>query len=75
MAARVTIDDIARLAGVSKATVSRVINQKPDIDPAIRSTVLRIMQEQDFVPSAGVCVYRPSQQTQRAIGDHPWQTQ
>ncbi len=51
MAASVTINDIARLAGVSKTTVSRVINQKPDVDAATRSKVLRIMDEQGFVPS------------------------
>jgi len=47
----VTINDIARLAGVSKATVSRVINQKPDVDSATRERILRIMREQGFVPS------------------------
>lgn len=51
MASRLTIDDIARLAGVSKATVSRVINQKPDVDPATRTRILRLMDEHGFVPS------------------------
>lgn len=51
MAGPVTINDIARLAGVSKATVSRVINQKPDVDPETRLRILRIMEEQGFVPS------------------------
>jgi LacI family transcriptional regulator len=51
MAGIVTINDIARLAGVSKATVSRVINQKPDVDPETRLRILRIMDEQGFVPS------------------------
>src|SRR5579883_719725 len=43
--------NIARLAGVSTATVSRVLNQKPDVDPATRERILRIMEEQGFVPS------------------------
>lgn len=47
-----TINDIARLAGVSKATVSRVLNQKPDVDPATRERILHVMKEQGFVPSA-----------------------
>src|SRR5437879_13664594 len=51
MAEKLTIQDIARLAGVSKATVSRVLNQKPDVDPATRERILRIMDEQGFVPS------------------------
>src|SRR5689334_20581222 len=51
MAGMVTINDIARLAGVSKATVSRVINQKPDVDPETRMKIMRIMEEQGFVPS------------------------
>jgi LacI family transcriptional regulator len=48
---RVTIQDIARLAGVSKATVSRVINQKPDVDDVTRERILRIVDEHDFVPN------------------------
>jgi LacI family transcriptional regulator len=51
MAEKLTILDIARLAGVSKATVSRVLNQKPDVDPATRERILRIMEEQGFVPN------------------------
>jgi LacI family transcriptional regulator len=52
MAGKLTIQDIARLAGVSKATVSRVLNHKPDVDPVTRERILRIMDEQGFVPSA-----------------------
>ena len=51
MAEKITIRDIARLAGVSKATVSRVLNQKPDVDPATRERILRIMEERAFLPS------------------------
>ncbi len=52
MVAKPTIDDIARLAGVSKATVSRVLNRKPDVDPVTRERILQIVEEQHFVPSA-----------------------
>lgn len=51
MRSKLTIQDIARLAGVSKATVSRVINQKANVDPATRERVLRIINEKGFVPS------------------------
>ena len=51
MAEKHTIEDIARLAGVSKATVSRVLNNKPDVDPATRARILRIVEEVSFVPS------------------------
>lgn len=51
MSGKPTIDDIARMAGVSKATVSRVLNRKPDVDPATRERILRIVEEQNFVPS------------------------
>ncbi|GHO45958.1 LacI family DNA-binding transcriptional regulator [Ktedonospora formicarum] len=51
MVGKLTIQDIARLAGVSKATVSRVLNAKPDVDPATRERILQIMQEQGFVPN------------------------
>ena len=50
-ASKPTISDIARLAGVSKATVSRVLNDKPDVDGETRERILRIIDEQGFVPS------------------------
>lgn len=62
MADRITIQDIARIAGVSKATVSRVINQKPDVDAITRERVLRIMDEHEYVPNiaaAGLAGGRP----------------
>ena len=46
-----TIQDIARLAGVSKATVSRVLNHHPSVNALLRERVQRVMQEYDFVPS------------------------
>ncbi|WP_052888809.1 LacI family DNA-binding transcriptional regulator [Thermogemmatispora carboxidivorans] len=51
MAHKVTILDIARLAKVSTTTVSRVLHNKPDVDPATRERILRIVEEQGFVPS------------------------
>lgn len=50
MKEKLTIQDIARLAGVSKATVSRVLNHKPDVDPATRERIVQIMQAHGFVP-------------------------
>jgi len=50
--AKLTIRDIARLAGVSTATVSRVLNNKPDVDPATRERIMSIVNEQRYVPSA-----------------------
>ncbi len=51
MAGKLTIKDIAQLADVSTATVSRVLNQKQDVDPKTREHILRIMEEQGFVPN------------------------
>lgn len=49
---KVTISDIARMANVSKATVSRVINNKPEgVGKETRDNVLRIIEECGFQPS------------------------
>lgn len=50
MPGKPTIRDIAQLAGVSIATVSRVLNGKPDVDPLTRERVIRLIQEHGFVP-------------------------
>jgi LacI family transcriptional regulator len=47
-AGRATIRDIARLAGVSIATVSRVLNDRPDVAPDTRDAVLRHIREHNF---------------------------
>lgn len=47
-----TIRDIADLAGVSKSTVSRVINNFPNVNEKTREKVMHIMDETNFLPSA-----------------------
>ncbi len=48
---RLVIRDIAALAGVSVATVSRVLNTRPDVSPATRDLVLRHVRERGYVTS------------------------
>src|SRR3954465_12753944 len=46
--ARVTIREIADLAGVSVATVSRVMNGRDDVAPETRELVQRIVREHGY---------------------------
>lgn len=48
---RVTIDDVAKLAGVSYQTVSRVINNKPYVSTATRQRVQEVIDETGYRPS------------------------
>jgi len=50
---RATIRDIASLAGVSIATVSRVLNQRPDVSPETREAVLQVVREYGFSMNRG----------------------
>ena len=45
---RATIRGVATAAGVSIATVSRVLNGRPDVAPETREIVLRAVREQGF---------------------------
>ena len=45
---RATIRDIARFAGVSVATVSRVINDRPDVSDETRAAVTRVVRAHNF---------------------------
>jgi DNA-binding LacI/PurR family transcriptional regulator len=47
---RITIADIARMAGVSKQTVSRVINDKPDVAPQTRERIKVIIKSMGYSP-------------------------
>ena len=47
---KMTIADIAKASGVSTATVSRILNNKPDVADETRQRVLQFMDEQKFTP-------------------------
>jgi len=47
-----TINEIAALAGVSKSTVSRVLNNSGYVSPHVRSRVEQIIHEKNYAPSA-----------------------
>jgi DNA-binding LacI/PurR family transcriptional regulator len=46
-----TINDVAALAGVSRTTTSRVLNNRPRVDDATRRRVLQAIDELGYVPS------------------------
>ncbi|MCM3635572.1 LacI family DNA-binding transcriptional regulator [Paenibacillus camelliae] len=45
------INDVVRLSGVSKSTVSRVINNYPHIAPEKRERVIKVMKEIGYTPN------------------------
>jgi len=47
---KLTIRHIAKLAGVSRSTVSRVINDHPNVSPETREQVLQVVAETGFHP-------------------------
>jgi len=47
---RITIVDVAQKAGVSKATVSAVINTKNTVEPGTRDHILEVMKKLNFRP-------------------------
>lgn len=48
-----TINDIARIAGVSKKSVSRVLNNEAGISEATRKRIKEIMREHGYAPNRG----------------------
>lgn len=49
---RITIKQVAKQAGVSAQTVSRVINERPDVAPDTRERVLQVVQQLGYHPSS-----------------------
>lgn len=47
----ITIEDVARVANVSKATVSAVLNNKSTVAPATRDKVLEVIRRLNYRPS------------------------
>ena len=47
-----SLETIARLAGVSRSTVSRVVNDDPRVRAAVRERVRAVISDQDYHPNA-----------------------
>jgi DNA-binding LacI/PurR family transcriptional regulator len=46
-----TLEDVAKLAGVSRATVSRVVNGTRNVDPNIQETVRNAIEQTGYTPN------------------------
>ena len=44
--------EVAKLAGVSRSTVSRVINNYPNVPPETREKVMKIIEEYNYMPNS-----------------------
>jgi DNA-binding LacI/PurR family transcriptional regulator len=53
----VTIRDVARRAGVAVGTVSRVMNNQPDVNSELRERVQRALKEMDYRPNARAQIF------------------
>lgn len=49
---QLTIEDIARLAGVSRSTVSRVLNGQPSVRQSVRERVQEVIADHGYTPQA-----------------------
>ena len=47
-----TLEDIARESGVSRSTVSRVVNGQPNVSLEVRERVLQVIQQTGYHPNA-----------------------
>src|SRR5690554_1748796 len=61
-----TIREIARLVGVSANTVSRALNNKPDVSPETKKNIIKTAQFLNYTPNA--IARALVQRTTRTIG-------
>ncbi len=68
---RITIEDVAKAAGVSRQTVSRAMNDKAEISPVTKARVLEAIEELGYTPNrmAQAMVTRSSYTIGLIIGD------
>ena len=49
--AEITIKDVAKRCGVGVSTVSRAINNHPDINPATKQMIMDVIQQSGYIPN------------------------
>ena len=68
MAQRPTMNDVARTAGVSLKTVSRVVNGEPTVAPDLAARVRAAVESLDYRPHLGASMLRRNDRRTRTIG-------
>ncbi|MDO4534684.1 MAG: LacI family DNA-binding transcriptional regulator [Clostridium perfringens] len=61
-----TIKDIARIAGVGVSTVSRVLNNHPDVKDETREKILKVIKDSNYIPNNSARILK--QNNTRNIG-------
>ena len=51
MVNKLTLEEVGKLAGVSRSTVSRVVNGQPGVKKPVREQVLQVIKETGYVPN------------------------
>ena len=51
MTGKLTLEEIGKLAGVSRSTVSRVVNGQPDVKSEVRDRVMDVVRKTGYVPN------------------------
>lgn len=69
---KITIADVARKAGVSKQTVSRVINDKPDVAPQTRKQIKELINAMGYAPDPIARSMKGSTHTLGCITPNLW---
>lgn len=59
-----TIKDIARLSGYSISTVSRALNDSPDVSDQAKKKIMKIVEQEGFVPN------RTARQLKQQVSNH-----
>ncbi|PRO70755.1 LacI family DNA-binding transcriptional regulator [Alteromonas gracilis] len=66
-----TIKDVAKLAGVSFKTVSRVVNQEPNVSEAVKEKVLESIKQLNYQPNHTARVMRKAPFSLAFVYDNP----
>ena len=72
MSKKLTILDIAKLSGVGKSTVSRVLTNDPRVKPETRAKVERVIEESGYVPSKSAQAMRGAAKKSSVLSFPAW---